>query len=856
MSTESLCTIRNGFVTRNRIAFDATALLGPMSKGRGIACAIQELIYALLTSHPNQNFYVFNTWERVDWNDYFPGCKNLKETYLYSGKDGFLMTNPDYKDVYGNLVQAFLKEQQIDAFFITSPFEDQIHTYEKEWFRDVRTAAMVYDLIPWVFPERYLPSKQSKVWYRERVNAFTWMDMLFLNSKSVEQDLAHFFNITSAKHKMSILGTAPGKKFQNLQINEEKKQDIFGRLGVREGFLLCVAGDDERKNIAGLVEAYAMLSPELRSKHQLVVACKLSEGSFNRYVQVARNHAAQNDVVFTNYIEENDLIALYNLTNLAVFPSLYEGFGLPVVEAWACGAPVLTSNNSSLGEVAGDAAITVDPFDVNSIKDGLKLALSETDLVALAKRGQERLRLYSIEEQAEQFLHEMEALCVKPCEQTSRFKVAFFTPLPPALSGVADYSVDLLSKLIDYFDIDVIVDDGYTPTPLVDPRIRIRSLKQFEAAPRYDEYIYQMGNNADFHVYMKPYIEKYPGVVVMHEINLHGMAKHLSLYSGNTNFELYRKILMQDYPTEIADRYVEDAKQLNKLPLNDIEVNHYFIQGATRFIVHSDYVKRRMLQKDISRDVKRIAHYTTLTDTCLFDWEVRQKLSVKESDVLFGVFGIMAETKRNAQIISAFQRLFRKHKNIHLLFCGPTEYSPIKQEDIDRLGLADAVTLLGKVQLDYFERCINACDVCLNLRYPYNGESSGTVARIMSKEKPVIVNRIGSFGEFPEDTCLFLPDVAELSEKEEVTYICGAMERLLNPQLRAKIGAAARAYCERETDLNLVAECQKNFILSRNRSALTEGLLAQIQPKIQEQNYSKAEKTDLIHTLGYSKLLF
>ncbi|RKJ22013.1 glycosyltransferase, partial [Butyricicoccus sp. 1XD8-22] len=125
--------------------------------------------------------------------------------------------------------------------------------------------------------------------------------------------------------------------------------------------------DDFRKNIEGLIVAFSKMPQSILHEYQLVVACKLSEASEAYYYEVAKKHNVRDRIILTNFVPTNHLILLYNLAHVVAFPSKYEGFGLPVVESMACGTPVLTSNNSSLGEISEGAAVLVDPFDINDI---------------------------------------------------------------------------------------------------------------------------------------------------------------------------------------------------------------------------------------------------------------------------------------------------------------------------------------------------------------------------------------------------------------------------------------------------------------------------------------------------------
>lgn len=124
----------------------------------------------------------------------------------------------------------------------------------------------------------------------------------------------------------------------------------------------------------------------------------------NKFV-VHISHNLQNDVIFTGYISDGDLPALYNAADLFVYPSLYEGFGLPPLEAMACGCPVITSNTSSLHEVVGDAGIMVDPYDVDRLADAMHKVLSNDGLREdMIKKGLERAEMFSWEKTARETL--------------------------------------------------------------------------------------------------------------------------------------------------------------------------------------------------------------------------------------------------------------------------------------------------------------------------------------------------------------------------------------------------------------------------------------------------------------------
>src|SRR5262249_36895896 len=165
-----------------------------------------------------------------------------------------------------------------------------------------------------------------------------------------------------------------------------------------------------RKNLPRLLEAFVALRPALRKDLALVVAG--AEGWLNDSVheQVLKLGLGES-VRFAGYIDQEDLAAVYSLATVFAYPSLWEGFGLPVLEAMACGTPVLTSNVSSLPEVAADAAVMVPPCDVDAISEGLRQLLEDSGLrQRLSERGFHRAARFSWDQCARQTLSVYEGI--------------------------------------------------------------------------------------------------------------------------------------------------------------------------------------------------------------------------------------------------------------------------------------------------------------------------------------------------------------------------------------------------------------------------------------------------------------
>jgi len=171
--------------------------------------------------------------------------------------------------------------------------------------------------------------------------------------------------------------------------------EVTRRFGLGEAFVLWVGSLEPRKNVGRLLDAWTALADHLRRSHQLVLVA--ADGWSQRSLSRRLDRLARSGtVVRISRLDHAELAALCRRTRLLVFPSLAEGFGLPVAEAMACGAPVVTSNVSSLPEVAGDAAVLVDPEDVDAITAGMARVLEDEDLRRdLRERGRERSRRFT-----------------------------------------------------------------------------------------------------------------------------------------------------------------------------------------------------------------------------------------------------------------------------------------------------------------------------------------------------------------------------------------------------------------------------------------------------------------------------
>jgi glycosyltransferase involved in cell wall biosynthesis len=183
-------------------------------------------------------------------------------------------------------------------------------------------------------------------------------------------------------------------------LNAGEAADTAAGHGLPAGYILFLGSVEKRKNVHGLLQAYARLRQMGEQRPLVIVGLRRSSAAIEQPLRELDLHP---HVIFTGYLPDQDLPAIYSAADLFVFPSLYEGFGLPPLEAMACGTPVVCSHAGSLPEVVGDAAITVDPHDIEGLAEAMRRVLDDQVLrQELREKGLARARLFSWEKAARQ----------------------------------------------------------------------------------------------------------------------------------------------------------------------------------------------------------------------------------------------------------------------------------------------------------------------------------------------------------------------------------------------------------------------------------------------------------------------
>ena len=320
--------------------------------------------------------------------------------------------------------EKVIAEISPDILHVASLFEgagEDVVTSVGLLFPAARTAVTLYDLIPYLEPEIYLASRLKSEHYMGKFAALQHAGMVV--SISEFSRVEGLENTTISADRILNISSAVDGQFTPIEIPPQTKKALLDRCSINKPFLLFTGSFDVRKNHERLVQAFARLPPAIRSQHQLVIIGKGEERQIVTLKDCAKTAGlGTDDVVFVGHVSDVELVLFYNLCALFVFPSLREGFGLPVLEAMSCGAPTIGSNRTSMPEVIDRADALFDPEDIDDITAKMHAVLSDAGRSAELKRhGLTRAKNFSWALSAERALafFERNVACMREPENVT-----------------------------------------------------------------------------------------------------------------------------------------------------------------------------------------------------------------------------------------------------------------------------------------------------------------------------------------------------------------------------------------------------------------------------------------------------
>ena len=667
--------------------------------------------------------------------------------------------------------EQVLAELRPDIIHVTSLFEgytDDAVTNVGALPEHLPTAVTLYDLIPLVHASHYLAWPPTRDWYYRKLNALKNADLLLAISDATRTESLAWLHLTD--ERVVNISSAVDERFRPQLHDAKALGEMRATYGIVRPFVMYTGGIDHRKNIEGLIRAFAALPLELRRQYQLAVVCSAQPEDRERLLKLARRAGLDADeLLMTGFVPDEVLPMLYNDCSLFVFPSWHEGFGLPALEAMSCGAPVIAANTSSLPVVVGRADALFDPRDESAITASMQRALTDAEYrTSLRAHGIEQAKNFSWDASAERAIAAFEdyharrhAAAQSPASVPQRKpSMAFLSPLPPDRSGIADYSAELLPELARYYDITIIVCGTEVNDPCLAANFPTHDWRWFDAhAGRFERVLYHFGNS-EFHSHMFPLLARHPGVVVLHDFFLSGILAHLDAQGdlpGGWARALYAS---HGYHALLARQSARESRDT----VMQFPCNGAVLDGADGVIVHAQY-SLQLAQRWYGRAAAEAWALVPLLRRSPVDPDrkaLRDKLGLRDDDFLVCSFGMLGPTKLNDRLLDAWLASpLGADPRCRLVFVGANDNGPYGQSLTRKIKASRAgkrISITGFADPDLFRAYLGASDVAVQLRTLSRGETSAAVLDCMAHGLPTIINAHAAMAELPEHALIKLSD--------------------------------------------------------------------------------------------------
>jgi glycosyltransferase involved in cell wall biosynthesis len=352
---------------------------GRMLYGSGIGRCLREILKEIISIDKGIKIYLYGN-----------SCDYLRYLKEYSISSNNIILQLDKSPIYsireqinGSIIS--LRDRRSDVFYYPH--------YNLPIIVNRNSVFTIHDFTQFKFPE-YFGKSKLKVARLVLNNAVKKAKKIIAVSESTLNDFYYYF--PNYKGKPEVIYNGVSKKFKILGDKEKKDfimKNKFGR------YILFIGNNKPHKNISSLIDSFIRIKKEIIDLKLVIISSGFNLDS------ISVGDKIKNDIFVVDDTSDDELVYYYNCAFMFVLPSFYEGFGLPVIEAMACGCPVITSNVSSLPEVGGDAAFYINPYDVEGLKDGISKLISDSNLRNdLIKKGIDRAKLFEWKNTADKYL--------------------------------------------------------------------------------------------------------------------------------------------------------------------------------------------------------------------------------------------------------------------------------------------------------------------------------------------------------------------------------------------------------------------------------------------------------------------
>lgn len=631
------------------------------------------------------------------------------------------------------------------------------------WLRahQPRRLGIVYDLIPYLFQGRYLTDPLERGHYLEAMRCLRQWDHLFAISECTRRDAIRHAGVEPSRIHTIYAGLDPAKE----RSAQSGGTPWGGRLPA--SYAVYVSGDDWRKNTEGSLRGFARYRQRGGRIRGLALVCAMSDARRRECLQVAAEAGlAAEDVVITGKVDDAELMGLVRGADLSLYPSFYEGLGLPVLESYACGVPVLASDRSSLPELV-PASCCFDPDRPEAMAEAM-LAFEQdpTRRETSLAQGKDILAVFTWSGCARRLAE----ACADRKEQPEFGRaVAAVAVLPPARTGIAPinaHHLRLTSAPLHMFSAfprakDRLAFRTHAWARLDHPRL----LPRMQQVEKYSQRLYVLGNSSHHQATLDALraMREAPGQtwLYLHDGDLLGLWQEDFKQDLQGAWALYRR----SYPDwrGRAEDLLSPDRPRGFRPLLDL--------GTDVGIIVNSLAAREQVLRDLGTAPALGIH------TLFLPVEPHPPRGRRLSDGILrvGTFGKPERAKQLDRIVASLERLARRQP-VQLLVAGFDAGAFLAREGLLRPGL---VEVLDNPTDEALLEAMRSVDLAVQLRFPSHGEASGVVSHLLGMGVPIVATDTGGFSELGEAAILVPPDISP--------------DRLAEAMLRAPGDAELRA---------------------------------------------------------------
>jgi glycosyltransferase involved in cell wall biosynthesis len=679
------------------------------------------------------------------------------------------------------------------VYQIGSPMEEVERSDQllPSWARHPRwrLVTILYDLIPARFPELYLRDRTSRIVYEGRLELLRHAEHHLAISEATKADAVELLGLDPGRVTVIWAGTDP--RFEPPRGSRAAAAGALAASGLVPGlrppFVLFTGGADPRKNTDGLLAAYALLPEALRARHQLVIVGQFNESDRRMLDDRFAALGIGDDVLVTGFVSDDTVVALNQSAHVVVFPSRYEGFGLPVLEARQAGAPVICGDNSSLREVMPDPSGRFDADDPASIASALHRVLeSEPHRRALAELAIDEEHRW--EAAARRTAEVYRELLARPARGAVRPRLAVAAGPLPAGAPRTDYVLRLAGELARRVDVTVLLADDHDADdhdaddalgPLVPAGVELARqgelLRPAGTASRFDEVLYVVDGTAE-QAELLACLEARPGPVLLRSLDLLPLFEATFTEAPEWSREL-RYLLERNYPARyppnVLDQFrlaPEDAQRYGVLVVGELQ------HRATRLLSHSTYVAH-LVELDTGRRCAVVGPEPV----------PEPRRSSPSGDPSHPVLAVLAPDPGGSLLAVVLDLLRERWPTIEIRMAAP---SPGRSDDECAPSGGEA----RPGSLPAIRSALDGADVALMLGSFTRGEAPHLASEAIAAGVPLAALDIGTAGDLPDSAILRLPaDASGTSVAETVARL------LQDPSRRTELGRNATAHATKAT---------------------------------------------------------